>query len=54
MVSLFYYIFCGYSIFYLITENQARYAFTVCWIFVIMAIVGIDFIEKLNFRKDHK
>lgn len=45
--SLFYYIFCGYGLLYLISENQARYGFIVCWIFVFMASIGIDLIEKL-------
>lgn len=45
-ISLFYYIFCGYGVFYLITENQSRYAFTVCWIFIILALVGIDLFTK--------
>lgn len=47
-ISLFYYIFCGYGIFYLVSENQARYAFTVCWIFIILALVGIDLIGNIN------
>ncbi|HEY5524625.1 MAG TPA: hypothetical protein VIK26_04710, partial [Clostridium sp.] len=46
-LSLIYYIFCGYSILYLVSENQARYGFIVCWIFVIMATVGIDLLQKI-------
>lgn len=46
-LSLIYYIFCGYSILYLVSENQARYGFIVCWIFIIMAIGGIDLLQKI-------
>ena len=46
-LSLIYYIFCGYSILYLVSENQARYGFIVCWIFIIMATVGIDLLQKI-------
>lgn len=47
-LSLIYYIFCGYCILYLVSENQARYGFIVCWIFVIMATVGIDLLQKIG------
>jgi 4-amino-4-deoxy-L-arabinose transferase-like glycosyltransferase len=47
-LSLIYYIFCGYSILYLVSENQARYGFIVCWIFIIMATVGIDLLQKIG------
>lgn len=47
-LSLIYYIFCGYSILYLVSENQARYGFIVCWIFILMAMVGIDLIQKIG------
>lgn len=47
-LSLIYYIFCGYSVLYLVSENQARYGFIVCWIFIIMATVGIDLLQKIG------
>lgn len=37
LINLFYIIFCGYGLLYLITEQQARYAYIVCWIFIILA-----------------
>ena len=40
-INLFYIIFCGYGILYLITEQQARYAYIACWIFIILAFSGI-------------
>lgn len=49
--SIFYYIFCGYGLFYLISENQSRYAFTSCWIFIILALIGIDFISNIKVRE---
>ena len=47
-LSLIYYIFCGYSILYLVSENQARYGFIVSWVFIIMATVGIDLLQKIG------
>lgn len=49
-ISLIYYIFCGYGLFYLISENQARYGFIVSWIFILMSIVGVDFIINMKGR----
>lgn len=47
-ITLFYFIFCGYGILYLISENQARYGFVVSWVFIIMAITGIDLLQKIK------
>jgi 4-amino-4-deoxy-L-arabinose transferase-like glycosyltransferase len=47
-LSLIYYIFCGYSILYLVSENQERYGFIGCWLFIIMAIVGINLLQKVR------
>jgi uncharacterized membrane protein len=38
IINLFYIIFCGYALLYLITESQDRYSFIVCWLFVILAL----------------
>lgn len=51
-VSLIYYIFCGYGLFYLVSENQARYAFVVCWIFIIMALVGLDLLHNIKLKRE--
>lgn len=40
--------FSGYSILYLISENQSRYGFIVCWIFILMGTLGIDLIQKIG------
>nr|BAV13152.1 PMT family dolichyl-phosphate-mannose-protein mannosyltransferase [Clostridium cellulovorans] len=36
LVNLFYFIFCGYGLLFLITESQDRYSFIVCWLFLIL------------------
>ncbi|PYG87318.1 dolichyl-phosphate-mannose-protein mannosyltransferase [Ruminiclostridium sufflavum DSM 19573] len=36
VINLFYIIFCGYGLFYLITEQQPRYGYIVSWIFIIL------------------
>lgn len=46
IINLFYIIFCGYGLLYLITENQSRYAYIVCWLFIIFSISGIERIVK--------
>lgn len=51
IISLFYIILCGYGLLYLITEMQGRYAYIICWIFIIFAISGI---EELIEVKKHK
>lgn len=45
VINLFYIIFCGYGLSYLITENQSRYAYIVCWLFIIFAVSGIERIK---------
>ena len=42
IINLFYIILCGYGCFYLISEMQGRYAYIVCWLFIIFATSGID------------
>lgn len=46
-INLFYLIFCGYIAAYLITENQSRYGYIICWIFIALAVDGM---EKINFK----
>ena len=41
---LFYYIFCGFGLLYLITESQERYAYIACWLFIIMAGYSLEWI----------
>ena len=36
-----------YGILYLISENQARYGYVVCWVFILMASIGINFMDKI-------
>lgn len=48
LINLFYIIFCGYGLLYVITETQARYAYIVCWLFIILAISGLEKIKKLK------
>lgn len=43
-INLIYIILCGYGALYLITESQSRYSYIVCWIFVILAIPGFEYI----------
>lgn len=46
---LFYVIFVGYVLLYLITENQARYGYIVSWLFVLMSCDEIYlYFKKLN------
>lgn len=47
-INLFYLILCGYGLTYLITESQVRYSYIACWVFIILAVDGLDFIK--NFR----
>lgn len=45
-INLIYFIFCGFALILLLTESQERYSFIVCWLFIILGIMGIDFIEE--------
>lgn len=47
-LDLFYLIFCGYIAAYLITENQSRYGYIVCWLFIILAVDGVSNEKLLN------
>ena len=51
IINLFYIILCGYGCFYLITEMQGRYAYIVCWLFIIFATSGIEKIMDYNKSK---
>jgi hypothetical protein len=37
VVNLFYILFCGFGLLYLITEMQPRYAYIVSWIFIVLS-----------------
>lgn len=45
-INLFYIIFCGYGVAYLITEMQSRYSYIVCWLFIILAVSGVEKIKE--------
>ncbi|PRR79979.1 glycosyltransferase family 39 protein [Clostridium vincentii] len=45
-IKLFHLLLCGYGLMYLITEYQSRYAYIVCWLFIILSVVGIDSLLK--------
>ena len=47
-INLIYLILCGYGATYLITESQGRYSYIACWVFIILAISGIDYIKKIE------
>ena len=54
VMNLFYIILCGYGCFYLISEMQGRYAYIVCWLFIIFATSGIErVIEYKNNKKEN-
>ena len=56
-VKLFYLMLCGYGAMYLITEGQARYSYIVCWLFILLAIAGLDVIgnrKGLGYEKTNK
>ncbi|MDO5518561.1 MAG: glycosyltransferase family 39 protein, partial [Clostridium sp.] len=50
VMSLMYLILCGYIAVYLITENQCRYGYIVCWIFIIFGTDGIR--KYLSVKED--
>jgi len=41
-VNLFYIVFYGYMLLYLITEMQPRYAFSSSWVFILLLPAGIE------------
>lgn len=45
-INLFYIIFCGYGVAYLVTEMQSRYSYIVCWLFIILAVSGVEKIRE--------
>lgn len=45
-INLIYFIFCGFALILLLTESQERYSFIVCWLFIILGIMGIEFIQN--------
>lgn len=47
-ISLFLLILCGYGTAYLITEGQPRYSYIACWVLIILAVNGLDFIRNRN------
>lgn len=46
LMNLFYMILCGYGISYLVTEMQGRYAYILCWLFIILATSGVEKLYK--------
>jgi hypothetical protein len=42
IVNLFYIIFCGYGLLYLITEQQPRYGYIASWVFIILVFTCSD------------
>lgn len=44
-INLFYLLLCGYGLTYLITEAQQRYSYIISWIFIILAVNGIDYLK---------
>ena len=51
-MNLFYIILCGYGCFYLISEMQGRYAYIVCWLFIIFTTLGIE--RVIDYRNNKK
>lgn len=42
IINIFYIIFCGYGITFLILEAQERYAFIINWVFVILPLTALS------------
>ena len=52
LINLFYIILCGYGALYLITEMQGRYAYIVCWVFIIISVSGIEsFVDLIRIKR---
>lgn len=51
-INLFYIIFCGYALLYLITEAQGRYSYIASWVLIVLAIEGIDLISFKHRKKE--
>ena len=43
-INLLYIILCGYGVMYIVTESQGRYAYIISWVFIVLAVEGINFI----------
>lgn len=54
LLNLFYLILCGYIGAYLLMENQSRYAYIISWVFVILAIAGLDRGKQLLIKIKNK
>lgn len=52
-INLFYITFCGYGLAYLVTEMQSRYSYIVCWLFVILAISGVEYFKDKSLEKKY-
>ena len=53
LINLLYIIFCGFGLFYLIIEQQPRYAYIVSWIFILL-FHQLPFKQtKLTFLNNH-
>lgn len=50
LITLIHLILCGYIAAYLITENQCRYGYIVCWLFAILGIEGLR--KYLSVKQD--
>lgn len=50
-INLFYIGFCGYGLAYLVTEMQSRYSYIVCWLFIILAISGVEKLREVYLDK---
>lgn len=44
--QLLYILFCGFALFYLITESQVRYSYIACWIFPLLAATAFNSTDK--------
>lgn len=52
-INLFYILFCGFALLYLITEMQPRYAYIVCWMFTILVpTCDVNLFKK--YKKSYK
>lgn len=38
LINLFYIIYCGYGLLFLISESQDRYSFIVSWLFIVLPL----------------
>lgn len=48
--AILYILLCGFGIVFMILETQSRYSYICSWIFVILAVSGIEYIIKLSGR----